>query len=40
MWPRGLGNWRGKILRIGVMGPLATEERVGYLLDAIKQEMQ
>jgi alanine-glyoxylate transaminase/serine-glyoxylate transaminase/serine-pyruvate transaminase len=36
----GLGQLAGKILRIGVMGPLATEERVGYLLDAIKQEMR
>jgi alanine-glyoxylate transaminase / serine-glyoxylate transaminase / serine-pyruvate transaminase len=36
----GLGQLAGKILRIGVMGPLATEERVGYLLEKIKGEMQ
>ena len=31
----GLGQLAGKILRIGTMGPLATEENVDYLLDAI-----
>ena len=35
----GIGQLAGKILRIGVMGPLATEERVSYLLEAIKREM-
>jgi alanine-glyoxylate transaminase / serine-glyoxylate transaminase / serine-pyruvate transaminase len=28
----GLGQFAGKILRIGAMGPLATEERVAHLL--------
>jgi alanine-glyoxylate transaminase/serine-glyoxylate transaminase/serine-pyruvate transaminase len=32
----GLGQLAGKILRIGTMGPLATDESVDYLLDAIK----
>lgn len=31
----GLGQLAGKILRIGTMGPLATEESVDFLLDAI-----
>ncbi len=31
----GLGKLRGKILRIGTMGPLATEESVQFLVDAI-----
>lgn len=31
----GLGQLAGKILRIGTMGPLATEENVNFLLDAI-----
>jgi alanine-glyoxylate transaminase/serine-glyoxylate transaminase/serine-pyruvate transaminase len=31
----GLGKLAGKILRIGTMGPLATEEQAGVLLDAI-----
>ena len=31
----GLGKLAGKILRIGTMGPLATEERVDALLSAI-----
>ena len=31
----GLGRLSGKILRIGTMGPLATEENVDFLLDAI-----
>ena len=31
----GLGKLVGKILRIGTMGPLATEEQAEYLLDAI-----
>lgn len=31
----GLGKLSGKILRIGTMGPLATAERVDFLLDAI-----
>ncbi|MBV9081335.1 MAG: alanine--glyoxylate aminotransferase family protein [Acidobacteriaceae bacterium] len=32
----GLGELAGKIFRIGTMGPLATEENVDYLLDALK----
>ena len=32
----GLGQLSGKILRIGTMGPLATDEMVDFLLDAIK----
>ena len=32
----GLGQVAGKILRIGTMGPLATDENVDFLLDAIK----
>ncbi len=31
----GLGQLAGKILRIGTMGPLSTEEQAQYLLDAI-----
>jgi len=31
----GLGKLAGKILRIGTMGPLSTEEQAGFLLDAI-----
>jgi len=31
----GLGQLAGKILRIGTMGPLATDENVDFLLDAI-----
>jgi alanine-glyoxylate transaminase/serine-glyoxylate transaminase/serine-pyruvate transaminase len=31
----GLGTLGGKILRIGIMGPLATDERVDALLEAI-----
>ncbi len=31
----GLGQLAGKILRIGTMGPLASDERVDFLLDAI-----
>lgn len=31
----GLGQLAGKVLRIGTMGPLGTDERVAFLLDAI-----
>jgi alanine-glyoxylate transaminase/serine-glyoxylate transaminase/serine-pyruvate transaminase len=31
----GLGQLSGKILRIGTMGPLATDENVRFLLDCI-----
>lgn len=31
----GLGQLAGKIFRIGTMGPLATDERVEFLLDAM-----
>jgi len=31
----GLGQLAGKVLRIGTMGPLATEESVDFLIDAI-----
>jgi len=31
----GLGQLAGKILRIGTMGPLSTEEQAEFLLDAI-----
>ncbi len=31
----GLGQLAGKILRIGTMGPLATEDNVDFLVDAI-----
>lgn len=31
----GLGQLSGKILRIGTMGPLATDENVDFLLDSI-----
>ena len=31
----GLGQLAGKVLRIGTMGPLATDESVDFLLDAI-----
>jgi alanine-glyoxylate transaminase / serine-glyoxylate transaminase / serine-pyruvate transaminase len=32
----GLGQLAGKILRIGTMGPLATDERVDHLLESIE----
>ncbi|MGA7412742.1 MAG: alanine--glyoxylate aminotransferase family protein, partial [Bryobacteraceae bacterium] len=32
----GLGQLAGKILRVGTMGPLATEERVDHLLGCIE----
>jgi alanine-glyoxylate transaminase / serine-glyoxylate transaminase / serine-pyruvate transaminase len=32
----GLGQLAGKVLRIGTMGPLATDENVDLLLDALK----
>jgi alanine-glyoxylate transaminase/serine-glyoxylate transaminase/serine-pyruvate transaminase len=35
----GLGQLSGKILRIGTMGPLATEESVDFLLEAIAECM-
>ncbi len=35
----GLGQVAGKILRIGTMGPLATEESVAFLLDAISASL-
>lgn len=31
----GLGQLAGKILRIGTMGPLATDERVDFLLESV-----
>jgi alanine-glyoxylate transaminase/serine-glyoxylate transaminase/serine-pyruvate transaminase len=31
----GIGQLTGKILRIGTMGPLATEENVDFLLEAL-----
>jgi alanine-glyoxylate transaminase/serine-glyoxylate transaminase/serine-pyruvate transaminase len=31
----GIGKLAGKILRIGIMGPLATDEKVDFLLDSI-----
>lgn len=35
----GLGQLAGKILRIGTMGPMATDENVDFLLDAIKASL-
>lgn len=35
----GLGQLAGKIWRIGTMGPLADDEHVDFLLDAIRQSM-
>jgi alanine-glyoxylate transaminase/serine-glyoxylate transaminase/serine-pyruvate transaminase len=35
----GLGELAGKILRIGTMGPLATDEHVDFLLEAIESSM-
>jgi alanine-glyoxylate transaminase/serine-glyoxylate transaminase/serine-pyruvate transaminase len=35
----GLGQLTGKILRIGTMGPLATSEKVDFLLDAIERSL-
>jgi len=35
----GLGRLEGKILRIGVMGPLATDANVDYLLEAIETSL-
>jgi alanine-glyoxylate transaminase / serine-glyoxylate transaminase / serine-pyruvate transaminase len=35
----GLGKLAGKILRIGSMGPLATDENVDILLDAIESSL-
>jgi alanine-glyoxylate transaminase/serine-glyoxylate transaminase/serine-pyruvate transaminase len=31
----GLGQFAGKVLRIGAMGPLASDEAVDFLLEAI-----
>jgi alanine-glyoxylate transaminase/serine-glyoxylate transaminase/serine-pyruvate transaminase len=31
----GLGQLSGKVLRIGTMGPLATDENVDFLLESI-----
>lgn len=31
----GIGKMAGKMLRIGIMGPLATSEKVDYLLEAL-----
>ncbi len=36
----GFGPLAGKIFRIGVMGPLATKERVAFFLDAFKKILQ
>jgi alanine-glyoxylate transaminase / serine-glyoxylate transaminase / serine-pyruvate transaminase len=33
----GIGKLGGKVLRIGTMGPLATEENVALLLDALRE---
>jgi alanine-glyoxylate transaminase/serine-glyoxylate transaminase/serine-pyruvate transaminase len=35
----GIGKLAGKILRIGIMGPLATDEKVDFLLDSIAASM-
>ena len=35
----GIGALAGKILRIGIMGPLATDERVDALLEALAASM-
>ncbi|MBV9302794.1 MAG: aminotransferase class V-fold PLP-dependent enzyme [Acidobacteriaceae bacterium] len=35
----GIGQLAGKILRIGTMGPLATEENVDFLLEALAASM-
>lgn len=35
----GLGKLAGKILRIGTMGPLATDENVDYLIAAIESSL-
>ena len=35
----GLGKFAGKILRIGTIGPLATDERVDELLDALRASL-
>jgi alanine-glyoxylate transaminase/serine-glyoxylate transaminase/serine-pyruvate transaminase len=36
----GFGPLAGKIFRIGVMGPLATEDNVRFLLDELKKALQ
>ena len=36
----GFGPLAGKIFRIGVMGPLATEENVDLLVDALVASMK
>jgi alanine-glyoxylate transaminase / serine-glyoxylate transaminase / serine-pyruvate transaminase len=35
----GIGKMAGKMLRIGIMGPLATSEKVDYLLEALAASM-
>jgi alanine-glyoxylate transaminase/serine-glyoxylate transaminase/serine-pyruvate transaminase len=35
----GLGQFAGKALRIGSMGPLATEDSVDFLLEAISASL-
>jgi alanine-glyoxylate transaminase/serine-glyoxylate transaminase/serine-pyruvate transaminase len=35
----GFGPLAGKVFRIGIMGPLATEEHVQFLLDELKKSL-
>ena len=35
----GLGQLSGKVLRIGTMGPLATDQSVDFLLTAIRSSI-
>jgi alanine-glyoxylate transaminase/serine-glyoxylate transaminase/serine-pyruvate transaminase len=35
----GIGQLTGKILRIGTMGPLATDENTDFLLEALAASM-
>jgi alanine-glyoxylate transaminase/serine-glyoxylate transaminase/serine-pyruvate transaminase len=35
----GFGPLAGKIFRIGLMGPLATEEKVNFFLDEFKRAL-
>lgn len=38
--PGGFGPLAGKVFRVGIMGPLATEENVEFLLREFKKAME
>ena len=35
----GMGRFKGEVFRIGNMGPQATEERMGELIEAVRSVM-